>query len=181
MKKNYVTIFVLIAVVVIAIIVFNSKDSVEKIPVEDQVEEVTEDLLVGLVEEYEIQEIKHIAPGEEHEAYNSNPPSSGWHYAQAPAWGIYNEEMVDESAVHGLEHGGIWISYKNISDEEIKELEKFQKTNSQSTILSPREANDSNIVLVSWGYVVNLDSIDTALMQQFVDNYKNQTHEPFAK
>ncbi len=171
---------ILIIVVVIFAIIFLSKGSGEKVDL-SQFDSNEDLVLADLVEEYEIQDVTHIAPGGDHIEYNSNPPSSGPHHAQAPSWGTYKNEMPDEAAVHGLEHGGIWISYANISEEELKLLEKFQKDNSGSTILSPREANDSNIILVSWGRVLRLDSVNTIAMQEFVDTNKNNSPEPFAR
>ncbi len=179
MKKTIYSI--LIIVIIILAIIFFSKGSGEKIDL-TQFDSTEEIILDDVVEEYEIQEAIHIAPGDEHGEYNSNPPSSGWHYASAPSWGTYKNEMPDEAAVHGLEHGGIWITYNNnASPEEIKLLEKFQKSNAGSTILSPREANNSKIILVSWGNVLRLDSVNTTAMQEFVDIYKNNSPEPFAR
>ena len=43
--------------------------------------------------------------------YNSNPPTSGPHYAQWTKRGIYNEPIEDGYLIHSLEHGYIVISY----------------------------------------------------------------------
>ena len=45
------------------------------------------------------------------EEYNSNPPTSGPHYAQWEKPGIYNRVLEDGKLVHSLEHGYIIISY----------------------------------------------------------------------
>jgi hypothetical protein len=135
--------------------------------------------LEDVVVEYELQGNEHVV-NDKHEEYNSNPPSSGPHLAQAPGWGYYKRGLTDESSLHAVEHGGIWVSYKDISDEELEQLKDFQKDNSGSSILTPREENDSRIVLVSWGKVMNLNVIDIELMQEFLDVNKNKTHEPFA-
>src|SRR3989344_5078 len=52
-----------------------------------------------------------VAVGASHEAYNSNPPTSGPHYEQPSRWGVSQAELPDEQLIHNLEHGGIWISY----------------------------------------------------------------------
>src|SRR3989338_5338229 len=71
-------------------------------------------------EPFPIQGRDHIAVGAQHEPYRSNPPTSGSHYAQPADWGVYEQELPDEQLIHNLEHGGIWISYKDI-DQDTKD------------------------------------------------------------
>ena len=59
---------------------------------------------------YDIQGAVHITDGSSHPPHNSNPPSSGWHYAQPTNGGFYNESIPDEAVIHNLEHGDIWIA-----------------------------------------------------------------------
>ena len=43
--------------------------------------------------------------------YDRRPPAGGAHN---PVWwncGFYDEPVVDESAVHDLEHGVVWLAY----------------------------------------------------------------------
>src|ERR1700733_10453690 len=62
---------------------------------------------------FENQGQTHITEGStDHPTYNSNPPTSGWHWPSPAAWGVYPNGQPDERLVHNLEHGGIWISYK---------------------------------------------------------------------
>jgi len=43
--------------------------------------------------------------------HTSNPPSSGWHWGKAPAYGIYKEALPRGYYVHSLEHGTVAILY----------------------------------------------------------------------
>lgn len=93
---------------------------------------------------------EHVAAGHEH-VYNSNPPTSGWHYPQPAEWGVYKEELADETVIHNLEHGGIWISYKPDISEEIRvKLEKFFEIYGRKIIVAPRAKNDTDIALAAW-------------------------------
>src|SRR2546428_4170650 len=65
------------------------------------------------VVDYSEQGREHIFPGQQHPPYNSDPPTSGWHFPQPADWGYYNGDLPDELVVHNLEHGGIWISFKS--------------------------------------------------------------------
>lgn len=119
----------------------------------------------------------HIKAGESHPPYNSNPPTSGWHYVQPAAWGVYDKPLADEQAIHNLEHGGIWISYVNIDAETKANLEKITKANGGSIILSPREANDAKIILASWTRLEKLDSYDEAKILDFILRNKGKGPE----
>ena len=123
---------------------------------------------------------QHIAVGSAHPAYNSNPPTSGWHYATPADWGVHVNELPDEQILHNLEHGGIWISYKGIADAEKAELERISRTDSK-IIVTPRSANDSAIALASWGRVQKLMEFDAAVIVKFIKANKNKSPEPFAQ
>jgi hypothetical protein len=113
-----------------------------------------------------------------HKSYNSNPPTSGPHTAADADWGIYQEEISDEVAVHNLEHGGIWITYQNKDDKELKnKLESLAKQYQTKILLSPRIKNDSPIALVAWGRLLKLQNFDEIKIQKFIKQYKNKGPE----
>tara|TARA_B100000508_G_scaffold36168_2_gene27991 strand:+ start:5625 stop:6224 length:600 start_codon:yes stop_codon:yes gene_type:complete len=122
---------------------------------------------------------EHINAGQEGGPYNSNPPTSGPHAGPAP-WGFSANEIPDKNAIHNLEHGGIWISYKNLDDESISALEAIGNQNSRSVIVSPREANDANIAVASWGRLMKLDSVDEERIVEFIQKNKNRSPERLA-
>ena len=62
-------------------------------------------------ESYPIEGAAHVADGVKVD-YRTNPPSSGAHYRSSARWGVYDKALPDETLVHNLEHGGVWISYK---------------------------------------------------------------------
>lgn len=122
---------------------------------------------------------EHIAQGHEH-SYNSNPPTSGWHYPQAAEWGAYREELPDETIIHNLEHGGIWISYKPDISEEIRaKLEGFFEKWGRKIIVAPRAKNDADIALAAW---TRLDTFAVSeyseeRVEQFIRAYRNKGPE----
>lgn len=54
---------------------------------------------------------EHVQVGSPLIQYNSNPPTSGPHYAQTAPRGAHDEEIEDRYLIHNLEHGEVWISY----------------------------------------------------------------------
>lgn len=170
-----------IAAVVIVILVGAYKLATQKSPEEVAFqEELKQVSLEGKVGEFEIEGAEHVAPGTNVD-YQTNPPTSGAHYGTPNDWGVYTEEISDEATIHSLEHGGIWISYKDISDDEKEILEEIGRRNSQSVVVSPRSANDVKVAVVSWGRMMKLTTVDKAVIQKYIDTYKNQSPERLAK
>ncbi len=130
-------------------------------------------------QEFEIQGQKHITQGStDHTPYNSNPPTSGDHWPQPGAWGVYKVTQPDEQLVHNLEHGGIWISYKSdkVDQTTINQLEDFAKRYPK-IIVEPREKNDAPIALVAWGHLQNLDQYDETTVLKFISAFYNKGPE----
>lgn len=123
----------------------------------------------------------HIAAGASHEAYDSNPPTSGPHYAQPADWGVYDKELPDEQLVHNLEHGGIWISYQGIDESTKSNLKNLANMYPGSVILTPRAKDDSKIALASWGRLMTLNEFNTDTVASFIKANKNRSPEPLAR
>src|SRR3989338_2502098 len=130
----------------------------------------------------------HINVGASHPVYNSNPPTSGWHYEEWESKGVYKEQQPDEGLVHNLEHGYIWISYRpNASSEIVKQLENFYGFG-KKIIVEPRKENDALIAIAAWNWLdkfdpVSGDSLNDAELKRindFIDKYINQGPEPNA-
>ncbi len=125
---------------------------------------------------------QHIEVGQKVTSYSSNPPTSGPHY-NAAGFGpieckVFDNEVADEGVVHNLEHGGIWISYKDKNNSELKaQLEEIAKNNTK-IVVSPREKNDSAIAVAAWGRLLKLNSFDKEQIEDFIKLYKNSPNSP---
>lgn len=120
----------------------------------------------------------HIADGST-TTYNSNPPTSGGHYAVAAPVRFYDRELPDEQLVHNLEHGHIWITYKpSLSGEIIKGLKDFSGGN---VVITPRSKNDTDIALVAWGrldkFNIEGENVDEQRIKDFISRYQNRGPE----
>lgn len=129
-----------------------------------------------------IQNRDHISESETVQVYNSNPPTSGPH-AGAIKGGYYDGEIEDINGVHNLEHGFIWITYRNISTETKARLRKIANRYSGRVVVSERRANDAQITLASWGRFdkMSQEELDEDYVIRFIDKYTNQSPERFAK
>jgi len=130
-------------------------------------------------EEQPIEGRAHLPQGTEVD-YQTNPPTSGDHYAQPTPWGVYQEELLDGNVVHALEHGGIWISYKEIDEASVGTLERIGRDNGGSVVVSPRSANDAPIAVASWGRLMKLDTVDEEAIREYIMLNKNKSPEQLA-
>lgn len=129
-----------------------------------------------------IQNRDHINQSETLQVYNSNPPTSGPH-AGAIKGGFYSEEILDINGVHNLEHGYIWITYRNISPVAQAKLKKIAKRYSGRVLVSERMANDTQIAMASWGRLDKMteSTFDEDYALRFIKKYTNKSPEKFAK
>ena len=118
----------------------------------------------------------HISASDSHEEYNSNPPTSGSHAGTAQ-WGFSEVAIPDENLIHNIEHGGIWISYKDLDQQSIETLREIARKNSRSVVVTPRAANDSPVAVASWGRLMKLDSVDEEAITEFIRKNKNKSPE----
>ena len=120
----------------------------------------------------------HISRGQPHPAYNSNPPTSGWHTPEVANWGSFRTELPDELVLHNLEHGGVWISYKDPGDGTLVEkLEGLVSRYRSKVIVTPRAKNDRPIAVAAWGRLMKLDAYDEKRIVAFIEAFRNKGPE----
>lgn len=125
-----------------------------------------------------IQGRDHIKIGADHPAYNSLPPTSGWHYEETSKWGIFDIPIADEIQVHNLEHGGIMVQYKpNLDTSAIEALKKIVSAYKSDVILAPYPNLDKNIALTAWGRIDKFDAPDEKRIIRFINAFKDKGPE----
>ncbi len=126
--------------------------------------------------------------------YAVTPPVGGPHNAIWMNAGVYTKPVPSERAVHNLEHGAVWITYRpNLPADQVAQLVDFFKK--QSMIDEPSDQGRTNryvdlspwadnslpspIVISSWGYQLPVTSPTDPRLQQFVDTFRhNKTYSP---
>ena len=123
----------------------------------------------------------HVAVGASHDPYNSNPPTSGPHYAEPADEGFYGAPIPDERVVHNLEHGDVWIAYRPNLPDNVKDMLRDIAKKYDKVIITPRDANDFDISVVAWGRLdsFNLDNgiLDRERAENFIKRYVNNGPE----
>jgi hypothetical protein len=114
--------------------------------------------------------------------YEQIPPVGGEHN---PVWqnaGFYERQVPQETAVHTLEHGAVWITYRaDLPEDQKEELRRIVE--SQDCLLaSPYPSLSTPVVASAWGKQLRLKSVDDPKLQEFILAYRKgpQTPEPGA-
>jgi hypothetical protein len=121
---------------------------------------------------------EHIPVGSPRPNYNSNPPTSGPHYASPLRAGVYPQQPPDENLVHNLEHGHIWLSYRDADDTEtIDTLTTIQSQFPLWVVVSHRPQNDDRLVAAAWGRMLPMEEPDTDTILAFITRHRNRAPE----
>jgi hypothetical protein len=129
-----------------------------------------------------------VGPAGEHTGgdvdYDQTPPAGGPHN---PVWqncGYYDKPVRDESAVHSLEHGAVWITYSpDLPQNQVNELKNIAQSESYVLVSPyPDLPDDTPVVASAWGKQVGLDGANDPDLESFIQAYQQgpQTPEPGA-
>jgi hypothetical protein len=115
--------------------------------------------------------------------YVTNPPVGGAHN---PLWqncmgDVYTEPIANEHAVHSLEHGAVWVTYKQgLAADQVNKL-KSKVEGKDYMLMSPISNLDKNISLQAWGYQLKVDNANDKRIDEFIKDLRlNASMEPGA-
>jgi putative peptide zinc metalloprotease protein len=127
------------------------------------------------VQYYEVTDRAHVQVAVD---YPQTPPVGGNH---APIWqncGFYAQPVADETAVHSMEHGAVWITYKpDLLQSQLESLQQLARGQSY-VLVSPRSDLPTSVVASAWGRQLQLESVDDARLKQFVIAFRNGDQAP---
>lgn len=103
--------------------------------------------------------------------YPTAPPAGGPHLGIWLNCGFYTVPVLDELAVHSLEHGAVWVTYRSEVDGAILTALQALALQSSHLLVSPYEAQAAPLVLSAWGRQLALDSLEDPRFDQFLDVY----------
>lgn len=113
--------------------------------------------------------------------YDSSPPVGGNHsqYWADCTGTVYPDAIANENAVHALEHGAVWITYRpGLAAADVDALTKLVQGQDRM-LMSPYPGLRTKISLQSWGYQLFVDSASDPRIGQFVNALRyNQVATP---
>ena len=110
--------------------------------------------------------------------YPTVPPAGGDHLGIWHNCGKYIVELLDEAAVHSLEHGVVWVTY--IPDLPLSEIQKLDNIldGNQRFLMSPYSNQPAPIVLTSWGRRLEIEEADDPRIPAFIEAFTDSPSSP---
>ena len=103
--------------------------------------------------------------------YDRHPPTNGDH---APIWqncGFDEQPIEDKHAVHSMDHGVVWITYRpDLPEQQIRALRPYGNEN--YVIASPYPGQDAPVTATSWRVQLELDSPKDPRLRRFVNQFR---------
>ena len=126
--------------------------------------------------------------------YNSEPPTSGPHYANPLNAGFYSEAQAeaipdppDGYLIHSLEHGYVifWYNCQVLAEDDCEQLKAdiqsvMDSFNGVELIAFPREGLEHPVVMTSWGRLQRFDEFDRGEARRFIRRNRNRAPEASA-
>jgi hypothetical protein len=102
--------------------------------------------------------------------YVTSPPVGGAHNAtpQNCSGDVYDAPIANEHAVHSLEHGAVWVTYKQgLAADQVADLAK-KVQGKDYMFMSPYAGLDKNVSVQVWGYQLKTDDVNDPRIDEFV-------------
>ena len=111
-------------------------------------------------------------------SYPQTPPVGGAHSSTWQNCGVYSTPVHNENAVHSLEHGAMWITYRpGLAAPELATL-LSDVAGQPYALVSPYPGLPSPIVASVWGVQLKLSSASDSRLKAFVDTFTSGTQAP---
>ena len=112
--------------------------------------------------------------------YPTRPPAGGDHLGIWHNCGVYTVPLLDEAAVHSLEHGAVWVTYRpDLGAEAILGL-TGDLVDREKLLVSPHPDQIPPVVATAWARQLALDGPDDPRLKAFIGRFTDGDAAPEA-
>lgn len=105
-------------------------------------------------------------------------PAGGSHSQVWQNCGFYEEEIRSENAVHSLEHGAVWITYRpDLASDDLNRLRGFIRR-PDKVLISPVNGQGPAVMATAWANQLVLDDVADPRLDQFVNEFEGSSSAP---
>jgi hypothetical protein len=113
--------------------------------------------------------------------YPQAPPVGGDHWEMWQDCGVYDAPVMEEAAVHSLEHGAVWITYRpDLPSDQVALAEAYGEQ--PYVLVSPWDEDADElaapVVLTAWGAQLPVESLPSPEADLFVETYRSGPTAP---
>ena len=109
--------------------------------------------------------------------YKEAPPVGGEHNSVWLNCGVYTKPVPNENAVHSLEHGAVWVTYRpDLPAGQVAKLKA--ELPSTYALLSPYPGLQAPVVASAWGKQIYLTGADDARLELVMKEYRQSPDAP---
>lgn len=134
---------------------------------------------------------QHISnPEARPKSWNSFPPTSGPHYVTPAVYGFYSDPIELARALHGLEHGGVYMLYgPKTPANTVSQLRVIYDKDPRGLIVAPLPELGAEIALGAWtsnnpgsaelgtGHLAKCTRVDQKAFLAFIKAYRGRGPE----
>jgi hypothetical protein len=104
--------------------------------------------------------------------WRENPPVGGAHNLAWQNCGVYSEPIHNEHAVHSLEHGAVWITYRpDLPAGQVQQLVRLAA--GDYMLVSPYPDLPAPVIATAWNHQIRLEGAGDSRLVAFIDRYRN--------
>lgn len=114
--------------------------------------------------------------------YKESPAVGGDHNPKWMNCGFYPLPVPNEAAVHSLEHGAVWLTYRaDLDMESVLKLASYTDTSSY-ILVSPIVDQKEDVIATAWNNQLVLEGVNDDRLLKFLNRFVQgpQTPEPGA-
>lgn len=112
--------------------------------------------------------------------YPQQPPAGGHHNAAWVNCGRYDQPVANEYAVHSMEHGAVWITYRpDLPADQVQALKDiYDQQTDGYLLLTPHLTQDDPITLTAWQRQLTVATADDRRISAFINAYQEGEQTP---
>lgn len=102
--------------------------------------------------------------------YTVQPPVAGPHNDlwQNCNGDVYDAPIANEHAVHSMEHGAVWVTYRSDLPRDQVEVLAEKVRGNDYLLMSPVENLDAAVSLQAWGYQLKVNDVNDGRIDDFI-------------
>lgn len=113
--------------------------------------------------------------------YPQTPPMGGEHNNYWQQCDIYDKPIHNEHAVHSMEHGAVWITYRpDLPKAQVDKIKEIATSTGDRDymLVSPFENLPAPIVASSWGHQMRFQTLEEPRLRAFIKKFQNGSDTP---